>query len=69
VSLERYGTGNSIPTKINNNENENSSGLGKGLLSRASIHKACLGKKTDVKVVSLQTLFEGAFLSVYRLVP
>jgi hypothetical protein len=53
---------------MDNNKNENSSGLGKGLLSRASIHKACLGKKTDVKVDSLQTLFEGAFLGVYRLV-
>jgi hypothetical protein len=53
------------PTKIDDNINENSSGLGKGLQSEAGIQKACLGKKTDLKVDSLQTLFEGAFLGVY----
>jgi hypothetical protein len=33
--------------------------------SRASIHKACLHKKTDLKVDSFQTLFIDVFISVY----
>ncbi len=35
------------------------------LCTRAGIHKACLHRKTDLKVNSFQTLFKDVFISVY----